>query len=160
MGRVVRAATAVVGSVALVLVAGCGLLELGEPVDPEPPAVLPGDWPAEFPNPPQGAMLVAVTELEPDDNPGMFAHLAEAEVTTYYQVVYDIDADDMLALFTHYHEEFAAAGWHDLEIADDPRQIAADHTGFTFHGYGVRGHLGLYTGDRPAGITVDLQILR
>jgi hypothetical protein len=151
---------AVVAVLALAMVTGCGLLELGEPVEPESAAALPDDWPPEFPDPPPGAVLVAAVELDPDDNPGMWAHLADADVVAYYQLSYDIDEHDMLALFTYYEEAFAAAGWQDVEIADDPRQTPADHTGFTFHGYGVRGHLGLYTGDTPAGISVDLQVLR
>jgi hypothetical protein len=160
MSRVVRVATAAMGSVALALVTGCGLLELGEPVDPEPAAVLPDAWPQQFPDPPAGAVLVRVTHLESDANPGMFAHLEDAEVEDYYEVLYEIDEGDIVALFDYYRDAFGAAGWHDLEIADDPHAIVTDHTGFTFHGYGVRGHLALFTGDEPAGITVHLQILR
>lgn len=160
MTRPVRAAAATVAAVALALVAGCGLLELGEPVEPEPAAVLPDDWPAEFPPPPPGAALAQVTHLEPDANPGMFAHMEDADVVSYYEVRYDIDEDDILVLFTYYQEAFAATGWHDLEIADDPNHLIVDHTGFTFQGYGVRGHLSLFTGFEPTGITVDMQVLR
>jgi hypothetical protein len=155
MRRGLRMAGAAVA--VLLLAGGC---ELGEAVDPEPAAVLPDAWPEQFPDPPLGAVLVQVTHLEPDSNPGMFAHLEDADVEDYYQVLYEIDEDDIVVLFDFYRDAFGAAGWHDLEVADDPHTIVTDHTGFTFYGYGVRGHLALFTGAEPAGITVDMQILR
>lgn len=161
MSRVVRAAAGAVAVLAMVLAtalaAGC---ELGEPVEPEPVAVLPDDWPAEFPDPPPGARLRAVTHLAPDDNPGVFAHMEDADVRNYYVVNYDIDEDDIVELFTYYREAFGAAGWHDLEIADDPTTIVVSQTGFTFRGYGARGHVLLVTDFTPAGIQIDMQVLR
>jgi hypothetical protein len=160
MSKLARAVVAAAIGLALTPVTGCGLLELGEPVDPEPEAVLPADWPAEFPDPPPGAALARVTHLEPDANPGMFAHLPPAEIVNYYEVVYDIDEEDMVILFNYYDQAFRASGWHDLQIADDPNTLVTSHTGFTFQGFGVRGHLSLFTGFDPSGITVDMQILQ
>jgi hypothetical protein len=152
----VRALAAAAAATLLPLASGC---ELGEPVEDPPDAVLPHDWPAAFPAPPPGAELVEVTQLAPGDNPGAFAHLDDVEVAAYYLVGYEIDESDIVALFTYYEDAFAVAGWDDLEIADDPRNLVVTHTGFTFHGYGVRGHLGLFTESSPAGITVDMQFI-